>query len=251
MEQIARDARPGKKLPQPPGCGILVVMSVSRLNENEMRPGEYLLAWAFVISLSTHLLLFACFELGQRMGWWHRNLLPVWLRPTQQVIAEIQKAQKLSPPVQRDIPLEFVEVDPAQATPEPPKNAPFYSSHNSLAANPDPQIETGKPKIDGTQTHIPKTETTDRSKAFPLQPSAPKTPEPKNEETAQSRPKGGQKPGDLAMAKPMTRLQTNRSANPRPASCRMRWGKRPSLFISVHAPWRRRRRNEAPWRGRR
>ncbi len=172
-----------------------------------MPPGDYLLAWAFVISLSTHLLLFACFLVGHRLGWWQKELLPVWLRPALQAVAELQKPRQATPVLPHDMPLVFVEVDPAQATPEPPKDAPYYSTHNSLAANPDARTETGKPKIDGTQLHVPKTETTERSKAFPLQPAAPKPAESPGA-AAQSRPKGGQQAGDLALAKPTDKLVT-------------------------------------------
>jgi outer membrane biosynthesis protein TonB len=94
--------------------------------------------------------------------------------------------------------LEFVQVDPNQATPDAPKNAKYYSSKNSIAANPDAQKDTDTPKIDGTQTHVPKAETTPRPTPFPLQPSAPKeTPQPEKSEE-----KPAQKPGDLAMLNP-------------------------------------------------
>src|SRR5262245_48028763 len=62
----------------------------------------------------------------------------------------------------------FVQVDPAQVS-EAPKNPKFYSSQSTTAANPDSEKDTDTPKIDGTQTHVPKTETTPRP-SFPLQP---------------------------------------------------------------------------------
>ena len=57
------------------------------------------------------------------------------------------------------------------------------------------------PKLTGDQTHVPKTETVPRTKAFPLQPSEPKRAKPEDQ-AQESQPKGGQKVGDLAMAKP-------------------------------------------------
>src|SRR5208283_2498900 len=70
--------------------------------------------------------------------------------------------------------LTFVQVDPALANKDAPKNAKYYSAQNSRAANPDADKDTGAPKIDGSQEHVPKTENTPRQTAFPLQPSAPK-----------------------------------------------------------------------------
>ncbi len=51
--------------------------------------------------------------------------------------------------------LTFVDVDPAQAT-EPPKDAKFYSAVNTRAANPDAQIQSNVPKMDGKQTQMAK-----------------------------------------------------------------------------------------------
>jgi hypothetical protein len=181
-------------------------MSVSRSQENQLLSAENLFLAALAISLLAHLVLFGGYELGRRYGWWQRDLLPSWLKSTTRTVMEIQKERLHPKPVpQQEVPLLFVEVDPAVATPEPPKNAKYYSSKNSVAANPNPMIETQQPKIDGTQTHVAKTESVPRTKQFPLQPSAPKAPAPqKSQETAeaQPKPKGGLKPGDLAMAKP-------------------------------------------------
>lgn len=180
-------------------------MSVSRSQENQLLSAENLFLAALAISLLAHLVLFGGYELGRRYGWWQRDLLPSWLKSTTRTVMEIQKERLHPQPVQQqEVPLLFVEVDPAVATPEPPKNAKYYSSKNSVAANPNPTIETEQPKIDGTQTHVAKTESVPRTKQFPLQPSAPKAPAPQKSKElaeAQPKPKGGLKPGDLAMAK--------------------------------------------------
>jgi outer membrane biosynthesis protein TonB len=111
-------------------------------------------------------------------------------------------------PALREPPLLFVQVNPDQVSAEAPKNAKYYSSQNSVAANPDPVKDTETPKIDGTQIHVAKTEDVPRSKAVPLQPSVPKEPipEPKpvepDPQPAQPEPKAAQKPGDLAIMKP-------------------------------------------------
>jgi outer membrane biosynthesis protein TonB len=183
-------------------------MSVSRFDENPLRPAEHLLLWAFTLSIAAHLVILGGFEAGQRLGWWKKDLLPSWVKHAQQSLAEIKKAQqqKQQPPVLKEPPLLFIEVDPSQATTVAPKNAKYYSSQNSQAANPDLTLDTDTPKIDGRQTHVPKTETTPRSKAVPLQPSPPKNSEPPQKEQAEQeskpKPKGGPQIGDLTMAKP-------------------------------------------------
>jgi hypothetical protein len=160
------------------------------------------LVWALAISLGIHLLLYGGFELGQRLNWWQNERMPDWLKKVSKTLAATKAPQKAPPPVsQQEPPLLFVEVDPNAATPDAPKEAKYYSSRNSKAANPDAQIETDTPNISGTQTHVPKTETAPRTKALPFQPSAPK-PASKEEEAAEAKPKGGPKAGDLAMAKP-------------------------------------------------
>jgi len=183
-------------------------MSVSRLNENQLRPAEHLLLWAFALSIAAHLIIYGGFEAGQRFGWWRKDLMPNWLKRAEISLADLQKArlqQPQQPAVPREAPLLFVEVDPSQSVPEPPKDAKYYSSKNSLAANPDLTVDTQTPKIDGSQTQVPKTQTAPRSKPTPapLQPSPPKNQEPQQaNEESKPKPKGGQQVGDLAMAKP-------------------------------------------------
>ena len=105
----------------------------------------------------------------------------------------------------------FVDVSPAQATPEPPKKADYYSARNSVAANPDATIQSVIPKIDGKQDLVPKTEDVPREKAFPLRPSPPAAqvqpkPEPareaKPEPAKEVKPKAAPAPGELAMTRP-------------------------------------------------
>ena len=95
----------------------------------------------------------------------------------------------------REIPLTFLEVDPALSVPEPPKDAKFYGAQNSLAANPN-ERDKPDPKVDGKQNKIVRAE--DVPKPFPLQPSvAP--PQPKAQE--QPKPKT-EAPGDLVKLDP-------------------------------------------------
>ena len=83
----------------------------------------------------------------------------------------------------------FVNVSPAQATAEPPKDAKFYSDKNSRAANPDADKITDIPKIDGKQTEFVKTEDIPRKKFTPLQPSPPRSHRRKRNLRLRSRPR--------------------------------------------------------------
>jgi outer membrane biosynthesis protein TonB len=107
------------------------------------------------------------------------------------------KEQEEAKRAQQEPPLMFIEVLPEQAVAEPPKDAKFYSSANAVAANPDVQIDTTTPKVEGSQDKVAKTFDT-------LRPSPPKEvlqPTPKPEPTeSEARPK--EPPGDLALAKP-------------------------------------------------
>ncbi len=113
----------------------------------------------------------------------------------------------------------FVNVSPAQATAEPPKEAKYYSDKNSRAANPTADKITEIPKIDGKRTEVVKTEDVPREKFTPLQPSRPAQ-QPQEAQPA-IKPKPAYTPGDLTLAKPSpTPRQEDGDANeakpPRP-----------------------------------
>jgi outer membrane biosynthesis protein TonB len=151
------------------------------------------LFWALLVSVMVHALAF-----------WLLFVLAIasvlFSSAKREAIADMLRTQAARARTQPETEpqLVFVQVDPTQATPDAPKNAKYYSSQNSKAANPDPDKDTDTPKIDGTQTHVPKTETVPRANQFPLQPSAPKE-KPQPEKTEE---KPSQKPGDLAMLNP-------------------------------------------------
>ncbi len=146
------------------------------------------LAAAFCISVIIHLALFGTWRVGKHLGWWDHQA--TWLLNLTKKRAVKVSAKQLAAlqQRQREIQLTFMEVDPAQAAPEPPKDAKFYGVANVKAANPDATVETEKPKVDGTRTEIPRTETVLRPQ--PLQPSVPQP------EKTKSTP-----PGDLAKAR--------------------------------------------------
>ena len=189
------------------------------------------LAWAFAISLALHLLIFGTYHTGQKYHVWQRLHLPAWVHPPK-FLSELLKPKFNPPPLRRqEVPLMFVNVNPAVATPEPPKDAKYYSDKNSLAANPTADKITDTPKIDGKHPEIVKTEDVPRSKYTPLQPrpllshrrkqtaplaaqeteppppqppkeTKPPTPEPPKTELAEAKPKPAYTPGDLTLATP-------------------------------------------------
>jgi hypothetical protein len=175
-----------------------------------LRPGRFeykRLAWALLISLLIHLFCYGGYEFTRRV-------LPVWLEHVKYLSAlahRLEPRKPNPPPSQpKEAPLMFVEVTPEAATPEPPKNAKYYSSQNSKAANPDTKADTDAPKISGEQEHVVKTEDAPR-KFTPLQPS----PAPKDSQAAkENKPAEQAKPkppvGDLAMAKPTPDLHPDK-----------------------------------------
>jgi outer membrane biosynthesis protein TonB len=160
------------------------------------------LAWAFVISMVVHLLLFGGYETGKKLQWWENAHWPAWLSPVKKLAEALKKkdSAKAQPLQPQEIPLLFVDVNPANASPEPPKKATHYSSQNSEAANPDVDKESNLPKITGEQKHEIKTEDVPRNKPVPLQPAPIAAPPPVQQEEARAKP--AKPPGDLAMAKP-------------------------------------------------
>ena len=170
-----------------------------RLDRVEVRR----LVWAISISLVLHLILWGTYALGEKFHWWDKLHWPAWVQKLAPP-APRKKPEALQP-VDREPPLVFVEVSPAQAEKEPPKEAKYYSDKNAVAANPDPDKETDTPKITGTQTQVAKTEESPRNKFDKLMPAPPK---PDVEPAEEARAKPTLEPGDLTLAKPDT--------NPRP-----------------------------------
>src|SRR5437879_9059285 len=121
------------------------------------------LAWAFALSIAVHLAIWVTYESGKKFGFWEPGRLPAWVQKLIKPLTQLAKAQ--SPPPRKEAePLMFVDVSPAQATTEPPKDAKYYSSLNSQASNPEADRDTGVPKINGTQDVVPQTEDAERNK---------------------------------------------------------------------------------------
>ena len=172
---------------------------------------------ALGLSLVFHLLLFGAVELGYRLGLWNSSLLGlITFNTADKLDPRLEAKKRAEMEKQELVPLIFVEVDPAQASQEAPKETKYYSTRNSLAGNLDTRIDSDVPKISGTQEQMAKTATKPRSEPMPLQPapSIARTPEPTRQETSpkdnplnetRTESRNASKPGDLAMAKPLDR----------------------------------------------
>jgi hypothetical protein len=178
------------------------------------------LAWAFALSLALHLLFWGTWQAGNHYGLWQRLHWPAWMQSVKLLTDVFKKEPPKQPPAQeQELPLMFVNVNPAVATTEAPKDATFYSDKNSKAANPEAEKETNVPKITGTQTQVVKTEDVPRQKEFvPLQPARPQPPQPKAEDLPEVKAKPKEAPGDLTMAKPdlNPRKDEGKAEQPRP-----------------------------------
>jgi hypothetical protein len=161
------------------------------------------LALALALSLLIHAVCY--------VSW---RVAPNVMAFTKQVIARVfpdhaprplAPTSKPPPPLHQETAVTFVEVDPALAAAEPPKETKNYSTQNSVAANAEPK-KADVPKIDGTQTKILRMADNPAPQPKPLAPSPPKT-EPKPELKPETlpepeKPKPTSPIGDLAMAKP-------------------------------------------------
>ncbi len=173
------------------------------------------LLWAFVISLAVHVLVFGAYETGRKLEVWQRLHLPKWMQ-SHRMLTEVLKKKELAQlkplePRQPQVPLMFVDVSPAQAVAEPPKNPKGYSDRSSLAANPEATKITEIAKIDGKQTQVVRTEDVPRQKPVPLQPapppqaSPPPQPKPPPQPATLPQPKPSPQPEPLPQPKPSPR----------------------------------------------
>lgn len=161
---------------------------------------RYPLGTAFALSLAIHMALFGFYRVGKQYGWWnHQATWLLQLKKKKKAISVALPKLQNTPVAarKREVPLTFVEVDPSTSTKEQPKDARFYGTANTKAANPDANLETVDPKLDGAQNKLLRLENVSKPKAFPLQPALP--PE-KNEDDQTSEAKAKQDPGDMAKA---------------------------------------------------
>ena len=169
-----------------------------RFNRREIRR----LVLVLVLSLLAHLLGWGGYEIARKLGVTHWLTQVAWLQP---------KAKPVNPENKTEPPLEFVTVD--QPSTEPPKDTKFYSNNNSRAANPDADRLNDVPKIIGTQTDVPKTETVLKPDFNQLHPT-PAPPASVKPEPAQPAPTVT--PGDLTLGKPEMEPPKPDQTPPRP-----------------------------------
>jgi hypothetical protein len=149
-------------------------------------------------------------------------------------------------------PLIYVEVMPHQATADAPDEAEFYSAVDSRAANPEPDMDTGRPKLDGEQDQVMRTADVPRPSVEVLQ-AAPIEEIVDETVEAEPPPRPVEPVGDLAVVKPtppepepepeprkrLTRLAQVRPESPLLAGNRMRQDggvqRRGSISVDVKA----------------
>jgi len=192
-----------------------------RWSERDAQADSSRLAWAFVISMLLHLFIFGGYYTGKRYNIWQNLHWPAWLRPVEQLAEMLKKKPPAQPqqPQPQEIPLMFVNTSLAQETPEPPKDAKFYSDKNTQAANVKADEDTGVPEITGKQTEIVKTEDVPREKFAPLQPAKPA--QPAQQEQTEVKAKPTLAPGDLTLAKPDPNPKKDEGDAPRPRPRRL------------------------------
>jgi hypothetical protein len=154
------------------------------------------LAAALLLSLLMHLTIWGAYHTGEKLGWWQRLHLPLWLQPVKKFALNAQIARDEQPAI-------YVDVSHADA--DTPAQSRYYSNKSSRAANSE-TAQTTAPKIVGTQRDMPKTENASR----PVKAAAPAAPAPPNpteeaketpKEPAKTEPKE-ETPPDLARLQP-------------------------------------------------
>jgi hypothetical protein len=165
-------------------AGIGAQFDSLRSSSLEMRR----LGLALALSATVHLLAWGGYEAGKELSLWQRLHWPTWL--PRLAIMKIEPSSMLQ---NNEEPLIFVDV--SQPTAEAPKNAKYYSSQNSQAAD-QTKGDKNIPQLNGKQTEIAKTEDVARQVLSKLQPAAQQA----NQQPEASRP--ALEPGDLTLARP-------------------------------------------------
>ena len=190
----------------------------------DRRPTTRPLLWALGVSVLLHL-LFGLFYTVLEV-WvdrspktapeWARELVHPSLPPQPKALANAAPD-----PAWQEVPLEFLEVDPANALEKETKDARFYSNANAVSGQPIPSPKNlREPEIAGVQKTVPKTFDTVRpsqpqpqEKPVPVEkPVANETPAPqKPQEARKPQPAGGPKDTgetQVALVKPNASLET-------------------------------------------
>lgn len=202
-------------------CGKIIRMAGAfdkldslRLNRFESKR----LAWAVALSLLIHLLGWGVYEIGKKSGAWRRLHLP----------ARTQLAQK-KPAAQDSEPVMFLDVEPEQATPDAPKDAKYYSSKNSRAANPDADKDSNQPKLNGKQKDVPQTRNVPRTPDAKPQEQQP----PPQKESPPAQPKPTELAGDTKLVKTETLAEKNVATPEKPRTLKEARAQQSGLFPSM------------------
>jgi hypothetical protein len=187
------------------------------------RPDLRPLAWAAVLAVAAHLLILL---LWTGAAVWVRRApdqAPDWVKSLVQPTAAVPQrpVDPAQDPAWQEVPLTFIEVDPALAVKDPPRDARFYSAANALSGQPIPSQKALKdPEITGVQKSMPKT--FDTAKPSPSPPQArpkveevPATPETavrqEKKEAQAAQPLGGvREAGETQLAKVVPKAQSDR-----------------------------------------
>jgi hypothetical protein len=169
---------------------------------NDTSSTEKFILRALVISLVLHLLIFSLWRVGLAQGWWRNMAVPRWMQwMAQAMLPVVPKKTLVEIPSKSE--LTFVEVDPALATPAPPKKPLFQGAQNTVAANREIKELSVMPNIDGNQEKFLKTTENAKPKLQPAPAiTPPPQPAPPQHATRQS-----YTPGDLTMARPSDKPQ--------------------------------------------
>jgi hypothetical protein len=191
------------QLPRVPPYGIVsavpAAFPIRWQFEQRIDTANKRLAVALVISLIFHAVVFTAWVVAPVVSSFTKALIAS-IVPKK--FSEMRPTPQLTEPrAKREVPLVFVEVDPALASAEPPKETKNYSTHDSIAANEQPK-NAEAPKIDGSQTRVLRTTDNPKPKPKPLQPSPVPEPKPREPIEQEAKPKAAPVIGDLALAKP-------------------------------------------------
>jgi hypothetical protein len=179
--------------------GHLYVVTASEPNETSST--EKFLLRALIVSVLLHLLVVSIWREGRAQGWWRNLTMPHWMQLISKTVLPTTP-KKLAADLPSQSQLTFVEVDPALATPAPPKKPMFQGAKNTLAANREIKVPSERPNIEGLQEKYLKTTENAKPKPQPVAPAPPPAPSVPQTTVRQNAPKQSFTPGDMALARP-------------------------------------------------
>jgi outer membrane biosynthesis protein TonB len=180
---------------------IIVVVTVTEANDRTFT--EKLVLRALIISLVIHFVAFFTYKIGQSQGWWTNWAMPRWMQAFTRVLTPAIP-KKLAAATRDQVPLVFMETDPADAVPKAPPKTKFEGAHNTIAANAKIVKPSDIPNITGKQTKVLKTTANAKPKAPPAHPAV----QPHQQTAAPvAPPQKTYIPGDLASMRPIPKPQ--------------------------------------------